>query len=360
MYAAGVTTVNGPVKPIDEASGPRHDSYRSNASTAVDNGDSHGPQNENHRQEMQTSSSYFPQSPNVPQVVVHPPPAGGPPVVEERTGYLEQAMSRIKRVKNTMRPKQPQNVSNQNTGVGEASGSSLHAPATMSDTSLVQTPLQFYGLPQEPVNLPGQLEQRVSPPTENARQDQNSETPEDQSPTQLGTPQSPMQLGRLEVTLKQIQSENRFSKLWYKIHVLVYDLQVSRNRPDNQQHLNRVLTLQERRFPLGAPYFDDLEVAMLLSLPLRQSIFVRERIILWNLLRLRYNLGCSVRANQGGRNSPPDVTFKSREFFVESSEDLGSYLQNVLRVKEKNLHRKTFLGTMAAFGLDIDNERRWL
>jgi hypothetical protein len=98
-----------------------------------------------------------------------------------------------------------------------------------------------------------------------------------------------MQPGTSKVTRKKIRSEDRFSKLWYKIHVLVYDLQVCRSRPNNLGHGNRVLTLQGRGSPLGAPYFDDQEVEMLHSLQLPgRGFFIREKITLWNFLRLRF------------------------------------------------------------------------
>lgn len=96
-----------------------------------------------------------------------------------------------------------------------------------------------------------------------------------------------------------------------------------------------------------------------LQLPGR-GFFIREKITLWNFLRLRFYLDCSVRANQGGRSSPPDLKFRSMDFFLDSSEDLGCFLQSVLKVKEKNLGNETFLETMKGVGLDIENGRKWL
>jgi len=181
-----------------------------------------------------------------------------------------------------------------------------------------------------------------------------------QSATHLSTLYSPTQLGTPEITLKQIRLEGHLNKLWYKIHVFVYDLKVCRNRPNNQGPGNRVLALQERGSPVGAPYFDDHEIQTLLSVKFRKSFFTSEKLPLWNLLRLRFDLDCSVRASQGGRNPPPDVTFKSRDSFLDKSKDLGWYLQRLLKVKEKNLRNKIFLATMNDVGLDIEHGQTWL
>jgi len=373
-------------EPIDEASGPRHDSMDSNASTAVDNREGQAQQKENYHQSS-VLGSYFPSFANVPQVLEHQNPAQG-------SGVLDTTVFHNRRVNDKMPWRQASSsleVLNGREDVERPAGSSSPlAPSMTSATSLVKTPNRFYrrhrgsgnhlaAIQASSSSIPSQLEQGVSTAGEDSADDQNQTPPsshgaEHQSPTHLGTPeiqspsnhrtgenQSPMQPGALKVTRKQIRSEDRFSKLWYKIHVLVYDLRVCRSRPSNLGHGNRVLTLQERGSLLGAPYFDDQEVETLHSLQLpRRGFFTCEKITLWNFLRLRFGLDCSIRANQSGRSPPPDLKFRSMDSFLDSSENLGCFLQSVLKVKEKNLRNKIFLETMKGVGLDIENGQKWL
>ncbi|KAF4221741.1 hypothetical protein CNMCM5878_008175 [Aspergillus fumigatiaffinis] len=55
--------------------------------------------------------------------------------------------------------------------------------------------------------------------------------------------------------ITDLQNSTTFPTLWYRLHVLLYDLQHFNQRPDSRERLETVTDL----FYIGSPYFNDDE-----------------------------------------------------------------------------------------------------
>jgi hypothetical protein len=142
----------------------------------------------------------------------------------------------------------------------------------------------------------------------------------------------------MESTIQDLHA-NRI--LWYKIHVLVYDLRHFQEKA-SQARLECVMDSSY----LSLPYFTASEAAQLKATPVHNNTKKLE-VVIQETLDERLQRRMKKRVQSG-------------DFRICAAHDLAPILEKALDIKPKELERdRDFLALVEQFGLDLREAQSW-
>lgn len=152
------------------------------------------------------------------------------------------------------------------------------------------------------------------------------------------TPEATPQINSQDVfTVSNLQDTSRHPTLWYRIHVLLFDLQHFNQRPDSKERLENVVDPSY----IGAPYFTAEEAIVVKNTRIRDKILSE---IIENELNERLNRRNKKRVESG-------------DYRVCAAHDLAPIIGSSLAIDLKRLEKdKTFLRLLNTKGLELGGE----
>jgi hypothetical protein len=175
---------------------------------------------------------------------------------------------------------------------------------------------------------------------------QPTDSRDDQKQEVASMDEETLGLDRLSITpiKSSIQGLKAVPGLWYKIHVLIYDL---RNFQANSACRERLETVIDASY-LGSPYFTPAEATMVKSFQVGESngsIILVE--VIEDTLKERLERRMKKRVHNG-------------DFRVCAAHDVAPVLEKALGVKEKDLMRnKEFVESVENWGLEWGKAVDW-
>lgn len=137
----------------------------------------------------------------------------------------------------------------------------------------------------------------------------------------------------------QLQDIAASPSLWYRVHVLLFDLQNFDHRPSSRTRLDQVIDPHY----IGAPYFTPDETIRLKNMPVHEKSF--QQVV---SERLAERLDRRMKKRSG-----------SGDFRVCAAHDLAPIMADILRVDLKQLDRdRQFVRLLDTNGLDLQ-EQQW-
>ena len=131
------------------------------------------------------------------------------------------------------------------------------------------------------------------------------------------------------------------SNIWYKLHVLSYDL---RHFEQNHVSQSRLETVVDPLY-LGEPYFDHDEAEKIKGARLEEDKTISA--LIEETLKERLNRRMKKRAESG-------------DYRVCAAHDVAPILERALGIKPKDLERnQAFLDKMSAIGLHLEPGEKW-
>lgn len=175
---------------------------------------------------------------------------------------------------------------------------------------------------------------------------QPKDSSDDQKQEVASMDEETLGLDQLSITSikSSIQDLKAVPGLWYKIHVLIYDLRKFQAKSACRERLETVIDTSY----LGSPYFTPAEATMVKSFQVGEnngSIALAE--VIEDTLKERLERRMKKRVS-------------SKDFRVCAAHDIAPILEKALGVKEKDLMRdKEFIRLVEKWGLDLREAVRW-
>ncbi|KAF7161740.1 hypothetical protein CNMCM5623_007227 [Aspergillus felis] len=139
-------------------------------------------------------------------------------------------------------------------------------------------------------------------------------------------------------SIANLQNSMTFPTLWYRLHVLLYDLQYFNQRPDSRERLETVTDLSY----IGPPYFNDDEATAIKNTVVHGKTLAH---IIEQELQERLERRNKKRVDSG-------------DFRVCAAHDLAPILASTLGTNLKQLDKnKRFALLINSRGLDLGDEK---
>lgn len=142
-----------------------------------------------------------------------------------------------------------------------------------------------------------------------------------------------------QISLHDLHDTTILPTVWYRLHVLLFDLQNFSRREDSRARLDTVVDPSY----IGAPYFTDEEATKIKQMAVTENKTFEQTIS--EKLDERLNRRMQKRASSG-------------DYRVCAAHDLVPIIADTLRVDMKQMDRdKRFLHLLETKGLDLEGEQ---